>query len=305
MAETAVGLLHPGEMGSAVGAAARAGGTRVVWASAGRSAKTREQADGAGLEDAGTLASLVATSEVVVSVVPPHAAVDVARAVALLGFAGLYIDANAVSPATARAIAEIVEAGGASFVDGGIVGNPPRPDDRSHLYLAGAAAQRVAAIFEGSALEPIVLDGPPGAASALKMAYAAWTKGTSALVLAIRALAAREGVDGALLREWEASQPDLPARLDRAVLSTRKAWRWVAEMEEIASTFADAGLPDGFHLAAAEIFLELSGYRAATPSVEEVARSLSQGRRTSLTLRSAGAAKSRPRTGGEGRTAAR
>jgi len=280
MAETAVGVLHPGEMGNAVGAAARGAGSRVRWASEGRSAKTRAQAEGAGLEDAGTLASLVATSEVILSVVPPHAAVEVARAVGALGFGGVYVDANAISPTTSRAVAQIVEAGGATFVDGGIVGNPPRAGSPSHLYLAGAMARRVAAVFAGSPLDPIVLDAPPGAASALKMAYAAWTKGTSALVLAIRALAAREGVDEALLREWEASQPDLPARLDRAVGSTFKAWRWVAEMEEIAATFAAAGLPDGFHLAAAEIFRELSGYRdAATPSVEAVARSLSQGRR--------------------------
>jgi len=275
MASGAIGLVHPGEMGSAVGAAARASGSRVVWASAGRSAKTRERADRAGLQDAGSLAALVATSEVILSVVPPLAAIDVARAVSTLGFAGLYVDANAISPATARAVAEIVEAGRASFVDGGIVGDPPRPGSRSRLYLSGAQAARVAAIFAGSPLETVVLDGPPGAASALKMAYAAWTKGTSALVLAIRALAAREGVDGALLREWEASQPDLPARLERAVLSTRKAWRWVAEMEEIAATFADAGLPDGFHLAAADIFKRVAGYKdAAPPSIDEVAAHL-------------------------------
>jgi len=87
------------------------------------------------------------------------------------------------------------------------------------------------------------------------MAYAAWTKGTAALLLAIRALARVEGVEDALLAEWERSQPDLPGGSEAAARSAvAKGWRWVGEMEEIADTFAAAGLPDGFHRAAAEIY---------------------------------------------------
>ena len=98
--------------------------------------------------------------------------------------------------------------------------------------------------------------GPePGAASALKMAYAAWTKGTAAMLLAIRETARANGVEDALVREWSRSQPDVPGRVDAAESSAgRKAWRWVAEMEEIADTLAAAGQPDGFHRAAAAVF---------------------------------------------------
>jgi 3-hydroxyisobutyrate dehydrogenase-like beta-hydroxyacid dehydrogenase len=272
-----IGVLHPGEMGSAVGAAARAGGARVVWASAGRGAATAARAGADGLADVGTLGRLVAESEVIVSVCPPHAALEVARAVAALRFRGVVVDANAVSPATARAIGDVVTRGGATFLDGGIVGPPPRRPGLARLYLAGPEAARVAALFRTGPLEAIPIDGPPGAASALKMAYAAWTKGTSALLMAVRALAIHEGVDEALLAEWARSIPELPGRSADAVASNaRKAWRFVGEMEEIAATFEAAGLPAGFHQAAAEVYRRLAGWKdtPAPPSVAEAAKAL-------------------------------
>jgi 3-hydroxyisobutyrate dehydrogenase-like beta-hydroxyacid dehydrogenase len=261
-----IGLLHPGEMGGAVGAALVAGGARVLWASAGRSPASRRRATAAGLHDAGTVGTLVAESDIVLAVCPPHAARDLARAVAGHGFAGTYVDANAVAPATAREIAAIVGAAGAVFVDGGLVGPPPRREGTTRLYLSGPAgdAERVARAFAAGPLEAVRLDAAPGAASALKMAYAAWTKGSAALLMAVRALARAEGVDQALVREWERSQPDLPARSEADVRgSTAKAWRFVGEMEEIAATFAAAGLPRGFHEAAAEIYQRLTSYRDA------------------------------------------
>lgn len=264
---TTIGILHPGDMGSVVGACAVTAGARVLWASEGRSAGSRERAAGAGLEDAGTVAALVAASDVVLSVCPPHAASDLARDVAARCFAGLFVDANAVAPATAREIASIVEAGGATFVDGGLIGPPPRNAGSTRLYLSGREAKRAAALFESSALEAIAIGDGPGGASALKMAYAAYTKGSSALLMAIRALAASEGVDDALLAEWRRSQPDLPKRSEAAARdNARKAWRFVGEMEEIAATFAAAGLPGGFHEAAGVIYDRLAGYKdAITP----------------------------------------
>jgi len=262
-----IGILHPGDMGSVVGACAVAAGGRVLWASAGRSAGSRARAGAAGLEDAGTVDALVAASDVIVSVCPPHAALDLAREVAGRRFAGLFVDANAVAPATARAIGAAVEAGGATFVDGGLIGPPPRSAGSTRLYLSGREAKRAAALFEPSALEAIAIGDGAGAASALKMAYAAYTKGSSALLMAIRALAASEGVDDALLAEWHRSQPELPKRSESAARdNARKAWRFVGEMEEIAAAFEAAGLPGGFHEAAAVIYERLSGYKdAATP----------------------------------------
>jgi 3-hydroxyisobutyrate dehydrogenase-like beta-hydroxyacid dehydrogenase len=274
---TTIGLLHPGEMGAGVGAAARAGGSRVLWASQGRGDDTRRRAAAAGLEDATTVAALVGKSDVVLTVCPPHAALDVARAVAGHAFRGLYVDGNAVAPTTSRSIAKIVEAAGATYVDGGIIGPPPDKPGTTRLYLSGAAAERVRALFAPGPLEAVVLPGDLTSASAIKMAYAAWTKGSQALIMAVRALATAEGVDEALLTEWGRSQPDLPKRSENAAKSTaRKAWRWVGEMDEIAATFKGASLPDGFHRGASELYRRMASYKdaAAPPSMEDVAKTL-------------------------------
>jgi 3-hydroxyisobutyrate dehydrogenase-like beta-hydroxyacid dehydrogenase len=277
MTSQTIGVLHPGDMGATVGASARAGGSRVLWASEGRSAQTRERAAAAGIEDAKTLASLCAASGVILAVCPPHSALDLARVVAARGFSGVYVDGNAVSPGTAQEIGRIIERAGATFVDGGIIGPPARARGTTRLYLSGEQAGPIAGLFAQGPLEAIVLDGEPGAASALKMAYAAYTKGTSALLVSIRALAIRSGVDQALLDEWALSQPGLGARSERAAGETaRKAWRFTGEMAEIAATFDDAGFPDGFFRAAEEIYESLAGYKDApsTPSVAEVAKAL-------------------------------
>jgi 3-hydroxyisobutyrate dehydrogenase-like beta-hydroxyacid dehydrogenase len=254
MRDLAIGLLHPGEMGAAVGGCLAGRGYPVRWASAGRGPATAERARQAGLADAGTVAALARCSDVILSVCPPHAAVDVARSVAA-GFDGLFVDANAVSPATTRQIAGIVEAGGGSYVDGGIIGLPPGQPGGTRLYLSGQRAAEVAGLFAGTAVDARAVDGGVGAASAVKMAYAAWTKGTAALLLAARALASAEGVEDTLLAEWAQSQPALAGRAESAARSAAaKGWRWVAEMEQIADSMAAAGLPPGFGQAAAEIY---------------------------------------------------
>ncbi len=278
MAHVTVGLLHPGEMGSVIGGILRAAGARVLWASEGRSSASRERAATAELSDVRNLEALVGESEVILSVCPPHAAVDVARRVSGLGFGGVYLDANAISPNSARVVGGFVERSGAHFVDGGIVGPPPKSPGTTRLYLSGRESGRLAALFKAGPLETIVLEGPPGAASALKVAYAAYTKGVSALLLAIRALAIREGVDDALAQEWARSLPDLADRTEAALRgSVRKAWRFVGDMEENAATFEAAGIPDGFSKAAADVYRRLAGYKNAklTPSIAEVAASLS------------------------------
>ena len=277
MDKVTIGLLHPGEMGSMVGAAARANGLRVLWASDGRGGQTVARAAAAGLEDVKTLAPLVAASQVILSICPPHAAVDLARLVMARSFSGIYVDANAVAPATAREIGKIVTEGGATFVDGGIVGPPPRNRGTTRLYLSGAEAARMARLFGEGALEAIAIEGGPGAASALKMAYAAYTKGTSALLMGIRALAAQAGVDKALQEEWARSQPGLGNKSESAARdNARKAWRFTGEMAEIAATFEDAGLPGGFFVAAGEIYDRLAAYKDAAepPSLEEVLKAL-------------------------------
>lgn len=258
MSEVTIGLLHPGEMGAAVGKCLAGAGHRVLWVPEGRGAETKERAEAAGLTGV-ALAEVVGRSDVILSVCPPHAALDVARLVA--GFGGLFADANAVAPGTAREVAAIAEAGGAGYVDGGIVGPPPVTPGDTRLYLSGQRAAEVQALFEGTAVDARIVP-PPGTASAVKMAYASWTKGSAALLLAARALARAEGVEPVLLEEWGLSQPGLEKRWEGADRSAAaKGWRWTGEMEEIAAAMAAAGLPEGFHQAAAEVY---RGYEQPT-----------------------------------------
>jgi len=240
-------------MGAALAARLRHAGRTVLWASTGRGEDTIRRAEAAGLRDACTVDEVAGASGLILSVCPPHAALNVAGSV--LGYDGIYVDANAVSPMTAREIGEVIEAGGGRFVDGGIVGPPPGDGVATRLYLSGAEAPQVAALFEGTLVQARIVSDEPGAASAVKMAYAAWTKGTAALLLAIRAVARAGGVEDPLLDEWRESIPDLPERSVRAARAAdAKGWRWVGEMEEIARTFESVGLPAGFHQAAAEIY---------------------------------------------------
>jgi len=253
-------------MGATVGRALVAGGARVLWSGAGRSAETAQRAEAAGLEDAGDLAALVGHADWILSVCPPASAADVAEAVLAAGFRGVYVDANAIAPASAEAIAATLAAGGCGFVDGGIIGPPARRAGTTRLYLSGAGAEDAAECFARTDLEARVVGGGVGAASALKMAYAAWTKGSSALLLAARTLAHQAGVEEGLLEEWGLSQPHLERLSEGTARSVApKAWRFAGEMEEIAATFASAGLPSGFHQAAAEIYRRLAALRSDDP----------------------------------------
>lgn len=243
-----IGIVHPGSMGAAVGGVLVARGIEVGWASAGRSDATRARAEQ--FTDLGTVDRLRDACEVVMSVCPPHAALEVASAFA--GYRGLFLDANAVSPATAARVGETV---GGRFVDGGIIGPPPHRADTTRLYLSGPDAPVVAALFAGTNLAARIVPD----ASALKMTYAAWTKGTTALLVAIRATARELGVEDELLTEWTLSLPGLPTRSQQAArTAAERGWRWAYELEEVGRTFAAAGQPEGFGAAAAEVFGRLA-----------------------------------------------
>lgn len=269
-----VGLLHPGEMGAAVGAQLVERGHTVLWLPAGRSEATVRRASAAGLVPATTLAGV----ELVLSICPPHAALELARdATSEPGGDGLFLDANAVAPATAAQIGAVVRQ---RWVDGGIVGPPPVRAGTTRLYLSGPHAADVAPVFAGTAIEAVVLDGSPVAASALKLTYAAWTKGTIALLLTIRAAARAHGVDDALLEEWARSQPGLAERAEAAAdAAARKGWRWSGEMDEIAATLAASGQPAGFHQAAADVYRRLPA--DLEPTLDAVLALLRGGRRLS------------------------
>ena len=282
------GFLHPGAMGASLAAAC---GGRRLWAGSGRSPATAERAGRAGLTDVGSLAALVEQCDVIVSVCPPSAALDVADSVAAIGFDGIYVDANAVAPATARTIGSRF----ARFVDGGVVGPPVDTPGTTRLYLAGDEAADVAELWARSALDTRVIGGPPGAASAVKMCYAAWTKGSAALLLDVRALAGAEDVDDEVTAEWDQSIPGLTARSDAAATANApKAWRFTGEMDEIAATFAAQDLPDGFFVAASDVYARLAVFKDAAPLPTDVVAAL---RRAQAAARSFSGAPARVETG--------
>ena len=260
-------LLHPGEMGASIGAALVDRGHAVIWVAEGRSAATARRAGNAGIQSVGTLAEAVADAEIAISVCPPDAALELAQTVRNAGFTSTYVDANAVAPATAHQVAAVFPN---TYVDGGIIGPPAWREGATRLYLAGPDAPKIAALFEGTLVDARTVQGDTAAASALKMCYAAFTKGSSALLLAVRALAERNGVTDDLLQEWNISQPGLAARSASTATSTSpKAWRFEGEMHEIAATFAAANLPAGFHQAAAEIYARMAGLKdAESPDID-------------------------------------
>lgn len=272
-----VGILHPGEMGISVAASVQAAGHRVYWISEGRSQESRERAEKFHLLDAVKMDDFCERSDLVVSVCPPHAAEDVAGQVLATSFRGIYLDANAISPQRAGRIGKMMEQAGVEFVDGGIIGGPAWEPGRTWLYLSGRMAAEVATVFAVGPLETSIIGGAIGRASALKMCFAAYTKGTSALLGAILAAAEGSGVRPELEEQWSRSWPGFAEQTEERVRRvTAKAWRFEGEMEEIATTFEELGLPAGFHQASGQIYGQMAKFKDApsTPSLDEVLRAL-------------------------------
>jgi len=272
---TVVGLLHPGAMGASIGAAALTNSEKVLWASENRGDATRLRADRARLTNVGSVKKLIDQSDIILSVCPPDSAMDLAEAVFSEGYQGLYVDCNAIAPGQAREMAVIAEAAGAVFVDGGIIGGPAwKAESGTRLWLSGDAVAQVIALFENSPLHASAINGKVGAASALKMTFAAYTKGSTALLTAILAVAEQEGVRDALAEQWGEAFTAQTHR--QVVVNSAKAWRFSGEMKQIAETFDGAGLPGGFHSAAAEVFNRLASFKdwQTEPELEALLQAL-------------------------------
>lgn len=271
-----IGILHPGEMGISIAASALHSGNQVYWASENRSEMTRKRAEQYHLVELNSFAKLLDTSEIIVSVCPPHAAEDVAGQVAAGGFKGTYLDANAIFPERTKRIGDKLEASGIRFVDGSIIGPPAWKPGDTWLYLSGSEADLIASLFSNGPLETRVIGGEIGKASALKMCYAAYSKGTAALLSAILTAAETMQVRDELYQHWEMDEAGFSEQVNRRVTRvTAKAWRFEGEMREIAATFATAGLPDGFHRAAAEIYHRMADFKdAETPPLDQVLAAL-------------------------------
>jgi 3-hydroxyisobutyrate dehydrogenase-like beta-hydroxyacid dehydrogenase len=274
---SAVGIINPGAMGVSIAASARAGDHDVYWSTAGRGAATRQRAGEQHLIALPSLSELCGQCDVILCVCPPHAAQSVAEAVAGAGFRGLYCDGNAIAPQKARAIGARLLSANIDFVDGSIIGPPAWKHGTTRFYLSGASAQQVADLFSASVTEAIVIGSEVGKASALKMAFAALTKGSTALLSAIYGTADQLGVRDDLEREWAMRAADsVMQRRNQVRNVTEKAWRFAGEMQEIAATFESAGIPPGFFEAAHDVYQRMAPFKdaAATPPLDEVLAAL-------------------------------
>ncbi|MGB6420518.1 MAG: DUF1932 domain-containing protein [Anaerolineales bacterium] len=261
-----IGFLHPGAMGISLAATAQNTGHTAYWVSQGRSPDTYRRAASNGLVETHNIEDLCDACSVIICVCPPHAAVAVAEQVLACSFEGFYADVNAISPQRVKRIGQSMTDAGVEFVDGGIIGGPAWTPQSTVLYLSGRAAGYIATCFAGGPLATEVIGDDIGKPSALKMCYAAYTKGTTALLCAIVAAAEEMGVREELEEQWSRHGSDFAqhtlARISRV---TAKAWRFSGEMEEIASTFESAGLPGGFHLAACDIYQRIAKFKGADP----------------------------------------
>jgi 3-hydroxyisobutyrate dehydrogenase-like beta-hydroxyacid dehydrogenase len=253
-----VGIISPGDMGSGIGEKLVKNGARVVVALDARSERTKSLAAAAGLEDVGSVERLVQEASHVLSVMVPSEAVGaaerVARALQLTGAAPIYADLNAISPGTTKRVGEIVEEAGARFVDGGIIGGPPRGSVNPRIYLSGPNAPDLAVLEEHGLILPVIGDRI-GQASGLKMCYASMTKGLQALGTELLVTARLLGLDEHLRKEMESSQPAIRQWLSKSILGMPpKAHRWIGEMEEIAATFEEVGLTPRMLLGAADMY---------------------------------------------------
>ena len=246
-----IGILHPGEMGISIAASAINNGHQVFWMSQSRSDKTRARAENHNLIEIDSLFRFCQICEMIISVCPPHSAEEVATSVLEAGFQGLYLDANAISPQRAAKIGHMLNVNNIRFVDGGIIGGPAWRPKETWLYLSGKHSDEIAGCFVNGPLEIKIMGNEIGKASALKMCYAAYSKGTTALLAAILAAAESLAVGNELNELWDMDNAGFSEQANRrATRVTAKAWRFEGELLEIASTFENVGLPSGFHEAA-------------------------------------------------------
>lgn len=252
-----VAVIAPGMMGSAVAKRLTSAGVQVLTSLSGRSPATVARSRAAGMID--TALDRIAEAEFILSIVPPGEALALAEGLVPAMRAAkrkpIYVDCNAVSPETVLCIDRVVRESGASFVDGGIIGPPPERDSsKTRIYLSGPDAGTVAMLGQYGLSMP-VQPGPVGAASAMKMSYAGITKGFTALGATMMLAATRAGTAEALITEMKVSQPALLKWLTSQMPKMHsKAYRWVAEMEEIAAFVGADQTGDGLYQSAARLY---------------------------------------------------
>lgn len=270
-----VGLLHPGQMGAAIAAQIRTNGHTVLWCPDGRSPATVARAEDAGLRPA-PLAELLSNSEVVLSICPPAVAEEIAITVAGFGYRGIYVDANAISPARMHRIDSRLGAAGATVLDGCIFGSPPGGQPPARVYLAGTptAGRQVAELFTGTLAEPIILGEHCGQPSALKMTFACFQRTSRIAAALAHALADDHGVTQALLTEAQRMPRDILANRDFLPSIAARAWRWSPELIEVADTLQAQQLPPELALATASVLQRWADHADQPAEVNSILQQL-------------------------------
>jgi 3-hydroxyisobutyrate dehydrogenase-like beta-hydroxyacid dehydrogenase len=263
MAWRIVGILSPGEMGAAVAAVLRAHGLRLVTCLEGRSARTRQRADAAGLAAVPTLTELVPTVDAVLSIVPtlsaPSVGAGIAQAMEQTGKSIVFVEANAISPMTSAAIEQTITRAGGRYVDGCIIGGPTDVGGSTMFYLSGAEAEVAAAALRGGGVRTEVLGKQAGQASAFKMGYAGFTKGTTALLLELTLMAHKWGFLDAILAKYASSHPEA-LRMFTTHLTTWPEYAAIRaeEMVEITAMAKASGLTPLMAPAAEQVITALA-----------------------------------------------
>ncbi|MET9361927.1 DUF1932 domain-containing protein [Streptomyces sp. NPDC006632] len=282
---TTLGILHPGSMGAAIAAQARRSGAAVLWCPAGRSASSKARAEEYGLTPVRTLSEMTEQADIILSLCPPTAAEDVARDVAACAYGRIYVDGNAVSPATVANISAIVEHSGATAVDGSVIGSPPSDSKSPRLYLSGPAnvLPPVARLFAGSTVQARILPGGIGQASALKLSYSSYQKASRALAAVAYALASDHGVEAELLDIAEGRTTSYLAETAYFPKAAARSWRWSPEMKEAADALEEAGLPSELANAAAAVMERWAGLKDTSADLAHVLEVLHTGPSSDLT----------------------
>ena len=273
-----VAIQSPGDMGSNVGRALRENGFEVITCLEGRSERTRSLAEAAGIADGGSMADTVRKADLILSILVPSEAealaTRVADAIRETGAEVAYADCNAISPASTKRVGKIIEDAGGKFIDGGIIGGPPRGGTPPRFYASGPH-EAILGELDGKGISVPLMGGEIGHASAMKMVFASVTKGTNALYVAALVAAESLGVYDSLLAEISSGQPDTAKKMERVSTLSDRAFRWIGEMEEIAATFAEAGASPKIHEGAAETFQMIADSPIGHERPETVDRSRS------------------------------
>ncbi|MFD5429707.1 DUF1932 domain-containing protein [Streptomyces sp. NPDC127084] len=269
---TTLGILHPGSMGAAVAAQARLSGAEVVWCPAGRSVSSRERAERYGLTPVADLAEMVERADIILSLCPPAVAEDVARSVAAHSYTRIYVDGNAVAPATMSSISAVMCVPGATVVDGSIVGSPPSASKSTRFYLSGPsqALPLVAGLFAGSAVQTHLLPGGIGRASALKLSYSSFQKASRVLAAVSYALARAYGVEDELVDIAQGRTTSYLAEPAYFPKVAARSWRWGPEMSEVAAALEEAGLPSDLAFASASVMSRWDNLKDSALDVPQV-----------------------------------